>query len=97
MKKLLIFLFALFIQFVNGQELALVKKNGKIGYISKDGNFKIEPQFKSAKSFSDGLAAVENGGKWGFIDTKGTWIIPATFSDAKDFNSGIAIVKKGIY
>lgn len=64
-----------FIQVVNSQELALVKKNSKIGYISKDGSFKIEPQYKSAKSFSEGLAAVENGGKWGFIDTKGEWVI----------------------
>ncbi|WP_427871459.1 WG repeat-containing protein [Flavobacterium sp. MMS24-S5] len=94
MKKSLVFLLLSCIQFVNSQELALVKKNSKIGYISKDGSFKIEPQYKSARSFSEGLAAVENGGKWGFIDAKGTWVIPADFKDAKDFNSGIAVVQK---
>ncbi|WP_431245056.1 WG repeat-containing protein [Flavobacterium sp. P21] len=27
-----------------------------MGFLSKDGSFKIEPQFKSARSFSEGLA-----------------------------------------
>ena len=94
MKKTLIFLLLVSIQFVNSQELALVKKDSKIGYLSKDGNFKIEPQYKSARSFSEGLAAVENNGKWGFIDAKGAWVIPADFKNVKDFNSGIAVVQK---
>jgi hypothetical protein len=83
------------IQFVNSQELALVKKNGKIGYISKDGDFKIEPQYKSAKSFSEGLAAAEENGKWGFIDAKGAWVIPADFKDArKILTAGLLLFKK---
>jgi WG containing repeat len=53
------------------QENALVRQDDKFGYISKSGNFKIEPQFKVAKNFSDGLAAVEKGGKWGFINAMG--------------------------
>ena len=84
MKKTLIFLFVCCIQFVNSQELALVKKNSKIGYLSKDGNFKIEPQYKSAKSFSDGLAAVEDNGKWGFIKPDGQ-VLNGWFQNAELF------------
>ena len=46
-------------QFAHSQELALVRKEGKFGYLSKNGEFAIKPQFTVAKSFSDGLAAIE--------------------------------------
>lgn len=94
MKKTLIFLLLFFIQFVNSQELALVRKDGKFGFITKDGTFAIEPKFDGAKNFSDGLAAVKQNGKWGFIDSKGTLVIPATFDNAKYFDSGICIIQK---
>ena len=93
MKKLLFLVFLLG-QFVSAQELALVRKDGKFGYISKTGEFIIQPKFKTAKSFSDGLAAAEDNGKWGFISPKGDWAIPATFDEAKYFDSGICVVAK---
>ena len=57
MKKQLLF-FLLLIQFVSAQDLALVRKEGRFGYISKSGEFVIQPKYKAAKNFSDGLAAV---------------------------------------
>ena len=91
MKKLVSILLLL-VQFANAQELALVRKDGKFGYISKSGEFAIQPKYKTAKNFSEGLAAAEDNGKWGFINPKGEWIIPATFDDAKYFDSGICVV-----
>jgi len=38
--------------------LASVNVRGKFGYIDRNGNFVIEPQFDAADSFSEGLALV---------------------------------------
>ncbi|MCI9846197.1 WG repeat-containing protein [Flavobacterium pectinovorum] len=94
MKRPFILLLLFFIQFVSSQELALVRKKGKFGFITKEGAFAIEPKFDAAKNFSDGLAAVKENGKWGFIDNTGTLVIPATFDNAKYFDSGICIIQK---
>lgn len=93
MKKIF-FLFLIAFQLVNAQELALVKKDGKFGLITKEGTFAVEPKFDSARDFSDGLAAVKQNGKWGYVDRKGTFVIPPTFDNARDFNSGIAAIEK---
>ena len=70
MKK--IFLLLVFIiQTISAQENALVRMDGKFGYILKSGEYLIQPKFKIAKNFSDGLAGVEENGKWGFINHKG--------------------------
>ena len=50
MRKI-IFILVLFFQFSNAQELALVRKDGKFGYINKTGEFAIQPKFKVAKTF----------------------------------------------
>ena len=92
MKKIVLLL-VLALQFAYSQELALVRKDGKFGYITKEGSFAIAPKFSAAKNFSDGLAAAEEKGKWGFIDTKGEWVIAPTFDNAKYFDSGICIVQ----
>ena len=65
---------------------AAVKIGGKWGFVDKEGNIKIEPQFNDARSFSNGLAAVKIDDKWGFIDEDGTVCIEPAFYDAKDFN-----------
>ena len=63
------------------------------GYINKDGNYVINPQFKDATWFNNGLARVENeDGKYGFIDKKGNFKIPAQYSQATIFNEGLAFV-----
>ena len=93
MKKILFFLI-LCSQFSFSQELALVKQNGKIGYLDKTGKLAIKPAYEKARGFSDGLAAVKDQTKWGFIDAKGKWVIPASFDDAEDFNSGLCVVEK---
>ena len=80
------FLLVLFFQFVGAQELALVKQDGKFGYLAKTGEFAIQPTYKEAESFSDGLAGVQENGKWGFIDPKGKWIIEPSFSKVKFFS-----------
>ncbi len=75
------------------QELALVREKGKFGYINKEGTFVIEPKFKQAKSFSNGVALVLVKDKWGYILPNGEWAIEPQFDGGKKFNSEIGIVR----
>lgn len=83
-------------------------KNGKIGYADEMGNIAIEPQFKVALPFQNGMAAfcegcsevakgehkIWSGGKWGFINLDGAITIPAKYDRVIDqFNKGIANVE----
>lgn len=59
------------------------KKGDKWGFIDKDGNEVIEPQYAAARSFSAGYAAVcDEEGKWGFINQKGKLVIDYKYLDA---------------
>jgi len=80
---------------INAQELALANQDGKFGYISKAGDWQIQPEFKVAKNFSEDLAeAMNDNKKWGFINRKGEWVIQPDYDKTKAFNSGIAVVLK---
>jgi hypothetical protein len=79
--------------------LALVRVNGKFGYIDKSGKYAIAPQFDYAYDFSEGLAVVNHGlsqrshGKNGYIDKSGRWVIPPQYDGASYFSEGLAAVK----
>lgn len=74
--------------------LACVVKNGKYGYITRNGEWAIKPAYAMAGSFSNGLAPAldEKTRKWGFVNKKGDWAIEPQFSKAKDFSDGLAAV-----
>lgn len=86
--------------------LAMVKIDGKYGYIDNLGNTVIEPKYDKAESFSDGLALVcmaESSDSYstnyncGYIDTQGNIVIDLKYENGKSFIDGIAVVKSGIY
>jgi len=88
MKRLILFLIALFILTSCGQkkETPLSKKpeesvglfpiilNGKWGYIDTTGKIVINPQFDEAWWFSEGLARIKIGDRWGYIDKTGKYV-----------------------
>ena len=52
--------------------LFLSKKDGKYGYVDKEGNVVVEYKYDDAKEQNScGFAAVKKDGKWGSIDSKG--------------------------
>ena len=61
--------------------VAFENADGKWGYINSKGDIVIEPQFASAKSFSNGLAGVSNGEKWAFINQSGRVVSDYAFID----------------
>jgi hypothetical protein len=48
---------------------------GRLGYLGRDGEWAIEPQFTEASKFSCGRAFVRAGGKAGFISHSGRMVI----------------------
>ena len=72
--------------------LALVEKDGRLGYVDLDGQFVVPLVLEEAYQFSEGLAAVKKDGLWGYIDTHGDPFIPFLFDIAPSFRYGRAEV-----
>lgn len=76
--------------------LAAVKKNGKYGYIDKDGNTAIPFEYDRCYDFYDGVAKVEKNGKIGYIDKLGKTVAPIEYEDGGNaFENRIWVKKNG--
>jgi WG containing repeat len=79
-------------------------------YVDKFGQIRIQPNFNSAQTFSEGLACVSVGAKnefgskeidlesssgYGYIDKTGHFVIAPKFESAESFSEGLAAVKVG--
>lgn len=81
---------------ITDDNMIAVCKDGKWGFVDLDGKEIIAPQYKDAKSFSNGLAAVSDGEKWGFIDSTGNLVIDYLFYGGDYFNTkGCCMVETG--
>lgn len=61
-------------------ELFLSKKDGKYGYVNKEGNLIVDYIYEDATEINTyGFAAIKKDGKWGAIDKKGTVIVSPTY------------------
>lgn len=78
---------------VNGSGFA--QSDYLYGYINKNGETTIKPQFDKAGDFHEGLAYACKYGHCGYINQTGTFIIKPEFAATGDFNDGLAAVKKG--
>src|SRR5262249_27526774 len=61
------------------------------------GVVKIQPQFQSARPFSEGLSTVEFGGRAAFVDSSGKLTLVTDAAKAQVFSEGFAGVKIGDY
>lgn len=78
---------------VNEVELLPVLLKGEWGYVDHNGRIRIEPDFRSAGEFSEGLAAAKASYRYGYIDEHGEWVIDPRFEDAQRFSDGLAAVR----
>jgi hypothetical protein len=71
--------------------------HGRFGYVNKNGELGIKPQYFWAEDFSEGLAAVTESSesKFAFIDKTGEIVIAAQFDQAFSFYEGLAAVETG--
>ncbi len=74
-----------------------VQKDGKWGYIDRDGRNVIAPKFERAERFSEGLAAVVLEGRHGYIDAAGAMAVLPEQEPAgpvhRRFRDGLAAVR----
>lgn len=77
-------------EFITGfsDGLAKVKRDGKIGFINKNGEEIIPTAYEDAGDFSSGLVSILKNKKVGVINKKGEVIVPAEFEDIGTFNDG---------
>ncbi len=61
------------------------------GYINRQGEFIIKPQFDSACGFYEKLAEIESGYKVGFINKKGEMVIKPFLDSTGFFKDGVSI------
>ena len=71
-----------------------VQKNGKMGYIDRQGNVVIDFLYERSSHFYEGLANVQLNNKWGLINTKGEVILPFEYDNIDMFNEGFASVQR---
>ncbi|MFC4160878.1 WG repeat-containing protein [Chitinimonas lacunae] len=74
-------------------ELTPVERQGRWGYLDRQGKLAISPRFDAAQPFYAGAAWVRLGPRWGLLDTTGRWLQPAVFLEAKPFSAGVAAVR----
>lgn len=74
--------------------LAVVSKNNAYGFVNNKGKWVLNPQYKAANSFSEGLASAMGANKklYGFVNIKGDFAIPATYDATSYFSKGLAAV-----
>lgn len=76
------------------ENLAKFQQNGLWGFVDRQGNIVISPQFSGAGGFYNGRAVVQvSNQNWGYIDKKGNWIVSPQYCMAGRFSEGLA----GVY
>lgn len=79
--------------FTKDSNLTYARKDDKMGYINPKGEWVIQPSFRKARPFKNGLAPVMKEKLWGYVNEKGEEIIEFTFREAEVFSSnGLAAV-----
>lgn len=75
--------------------LALVKQNGKWGYIDSTGAWIVPPKFDNAQPFSNQVAYVFQKGKTGVIDRRGNFLAEPIYDSVTETDYGIEIRRNG--
>lgn len=73
-------------------EFAIVKFNGKYGYINTNGDEICPLIYDDVQPFSEGMAAVKKKGVWGYINNLGQEVISPKYDLAEPFINGRALV-----
>lgn len=81
--------------FSHGDDYAIVKLDGKYGYINREGEEVIPLMFENATLFDDDVATVQFNGKWGVIDRDGNRLIEFKYERLMAFCNGVTVAQKG--
>lgn len=68
------------VECLQNNNLLLSKKDGRYGYINRDGNIVIDYIYEDAQELNEyGYAAVKKDGKWGAIDKTGAVVVSCSY------------------
>lgn len=68
-------------------------KNGKYGYVNREGKWIIPPTFLEVGTFSEKISSYRNAANWGTINSEGKILSEAKWEKITDFSGGLAIAK----
>lgn len=77
-----------------GDGLLAVEKNGKWGFIDRQGRLVIPADFEDTEGFAEGKAAVKLDGFWGVIDTSGKLLVQPRYKSAGRYFGGFMPVSQ---
>lgn len=77
--------------------LSAYYENGKWGFVNKEGNVAIAPDFDEVGDFAGGICLVNKDDKWGVIDRSGSFIHKCEYDSISSFDSGIAFAIKDLF
>ena len=69
--------------------------SGAWGFVDAAGAVAVEPTFRNAAPFSEGLARVSDRTRFGFVDGTGAVVVPLRYEQASAFSEGLAAVREG--
>lgn len=72
-----------------------MNKEGRWGYLDRNGLVVIPAKFLLACDFVEGLACVETEEGYGYVDKAGVFAIKPAFNSADSFSEGLARVRQG--
>ncbi len=55
--------------------------DGKWGFVGRDGEWRLAPEWRQVRPFSEGFAAVETDAGWGLIDRNGSYVVDPGATD----------------
>lgn len=73
------------------EDLSKIEKKGLFGFVDKNGNEIIAPQFNGASDFNNGVAKVKKSNKFGYIDKSGNIVVPIKYEYVSEFEGDVAI------
>lgn len=71
-----------------GSPLYPLPEADRWGFVGTDGEWRIAPQWRQVRPFSEGRAAVETEAGWGLIDRSGAYIVEPGLRDADAIMAG---------
>ncbi len=75
--------------------LPLRRGSGQVGFIDRQGQWRLDPRYDFAARFSEGRSLVRVAGRYGFVDERGELQIPAELNGASWFSCGFACATRG--
>lgn len=75
-----------------------IKRNGRFGFVDREGRLRIANRYEAVQPFREGFAAVKILGRWGFINIHDNITVQPVYDEVQSFQNGRALVmQKGLF